>query len=571
MTVHGAFVGFALTLLLGLRVHSVAGNSPLQCEGRYTNPILRGSYPDPSIVRVGSDYYMVSSSFEYFPGLPIHHSKDLVNWELIGYGLNREEQLEDVNLRNLKQDDGIQAATIRHHNGTFYIVTTSVNNPPTGPGKLTSFIITASDPRGPWSKPHVVKDAVGIDPSLLFDDDGKVWYTANNIPDDYDFMGQAEIWVQELNITDFQLTGQRHSLTRGACGGVWVEGPHIYKAHGRYYLLTAEGGTGFHHAVMIAVSDKVTGPYTNNPRNPILTMRHASYSSWVGKVGHMDIVELQDGRWFAVALGVRGEVNRSSNMGRESHLVPMIWEEDSWATWESPTNIWPVVSPETGRLEREYELPLPGKLQGNVFRDDFDSEVLHLEWNYRRFPNKTFVSLSDRPGFLRLQANPEVIADRSSCSVLGVRQWESSFTFRAQMHFQPASNGEEAGVMLFQKDDCWIKFTVLQDEEPLLRVVYAEQGVEPVTLRETKLENFTGNITFHVEAKPGYYEYSYTTGQQRQKFHRTADTLLLYVGYTGNYLGLYATSNGGTSGGYADFDFVEHVAEPKPCMQDILV
>ena len=265
-------------------------------EDRFTNPIIPGGYPDPSICRVGKDFYIANSSFEYFPGLPIHHSKDLVNWELIGHGLHLREQASGlVNLVDVQSDGGIHAPSLRCHNGKFYLITTNVYSP-TEPGKdtqMVNFVLTADDPTGPWSMPNVIDGAPGIDPDLFFDDDGSVWYVGNHAPANASYPGEGEIWLQRLDPTSWELIGERHFLWRGALKrAIWAEGPHIYKHDGRYYMLVAEGGTSFNHAVTIAVSDSLTGPYEGNERNPILTSRHLSYDNWVNSTGHADLVEL---------------------------------------------------------------------------------------------------------------------------------------------------------------------------------------------------------------------------------------------------------------------------------------
>ena len=314
-----------ITLLLSVACSAHAN------DGTFTNPIISGGYPDPSICRVDEDYYMVNSSFEYYPGLPLHHSKDLVNWQLVGYGLHRPEQVSTVvNLIDVQSDGGIHAPTLRCRDGMFYIITTNVYTPD-GVGQTTefvNFIITAENIEGPWSEPHVIEGAPGIDPDIFFDEDGRVWYAGTHSPEKPNFPGEGEIWLQELDLENWQLTGERHLLWRGACGGVWAEGPHIYKRDGRYYLMVAEGGTSFNHAVVIAVSDEITGPYLSNPRNPILSSRHLSYDNWVHSTGHADLLELSDGRWYMVALGIRGDEDRLSNMGRETHLVPVVWERE---------------------------------------------------------------------------------------------------------------------------------------------------------------------------------------------------------------------------------------------------
>ena len=177
-----------------------------RAQGEFTNPILQGGYPDPSIVRVEEDFYIVNSSFEYFPALPIHHSTDLVNWELIGHGINRKEQLGEVNLIDVQQQGGIHAPSIRYNKGIFYIVVTNVYSPKdnTLPAEMVNFVLTAKDPKGPWSKPHIIEGAPGIDPDLFFDDDGKVYFVGTHDTGQPTVNGIGEIWVQEL---DLDMTG----------------------------------------------------------------------------------------------------------------------------------------------------------------------------------------------------------------------------------------------------------------------------------------------------------------------------------------------------------------------------
>ena len=375
-------------------------------QDTFTNPIINGGYPDPSIVRVGNDFYIVNSSFEYFPALPIHHSKDLVNWELIGYGLHRTEQIsrDKVNLIDVQQQGGIHAPSIRYHDGLFYIISTNVYTPKdkTKPTEMVNFIITAKDPKGPWSDPYVIENAPGIDPDIFFDDNGKVWFVGTHDTGNPTKNGIGEIWIQELDLINWKLKGERHSIWRGACGGCCVEGPHIYKQHNRYYLMVAEGGTSYNHAVMIASSEEIEGPYDSNPKNPILTSRHLSNNNWVHSTGHADLVQLKDGRWYMVALGIRNELDMTSNMGRETHLMPVVWEEawDNWVEvekgkWEPVIIKWPVVSPETGKVERQTTLPFIEKKQinNNSFYDDFSSDDINVHWNFRRLPTENMFEL----------------------------------------------------------------------------------------------------------------------------------------------------------------------------------
>ena len=557
---------------------------PLAQELSYNNPIIPGSYPDPSICRVGNDYYIVNSSFEYFPGLPIHHSKDLVNWNLIGYGLHRDDQCSgEMNLVDVQTDGGIHAPSIRYHDGLFYIITTNVYSPgPQQPTEMINFIITAEQIEGPWSNPHIIEGAPGIDPDIIFDD-GKVWYVGTHVPEKPNFNGEGEIWLQELDLDDWSLKGERYFLWRGALYyGTWAEGPHIYKRNGFYYLLIAEGGTSLEHAVMVSVSDNVKGPYVPNARNPILTSRHLSNDYWVNSIGHADLVELADGRWYMVALGIRSEINTYSNMGRETHLIPVTWEkepfdwkydkiEKEWSDlpdrerFEKLRHVnyeWPVCSPLTGRVERSFPLPFPASSQVNKesFRDNFDSETLNLEWNFRRVPQKGTYLINHKDGYLRLFSSKNVIENRKGCSLLGIRQIETDFEFSVKMLYNPSIPEVQAGVSLFQKDDNYLTFTIERDREQniILKLVSKEQKKVPVVIQQTFIKSYNDSIIFKVFSKNQSYKYYYSldNGTNFNFFAETSSGLLLSKGYTGAYMGIYSTSNGKNTEEYVDFDWI---------------
>jgi len=557
---------------------------PLAQELSYNNPIIPGNYPDPSICRVGNDYYIVNSSFEYFPGLPIHHSKDLVNWNLIGYGLHRDDQCSgEMNLVDVQTDGGIHAPSIRYHDGLFYIITTNVYSPgPQQPTEMINFIITAEQVEGPWSNPHIIEGAPGIDPDIIFDD-GKVWYVGTHVPEKPNFNGEGEIWLQELDLDDWSLKGERYFLWRGALYyGTWAEGPHIYKRNGFYYLLIAEGGTSLEHAVMISVSDNVKGPYVPNARNPILTSRHLSNDYWVNSIGHADLLELADGRWYMVALGIRSEIDTYSNMGRETHLIPVTWEEEpfewkydkiekEWSDlpdrerFEKLRRVnyeWPVCSPLTGRVERSFPLPFPASSQVNKesFRDNFDSETLNLEWNFRRVPQEGTYLINNKDGYLRLFSSKNVIENRKSCSLLGIRQIETDFEFSVKMLYNPSIPEVQAGVSLFQKDDNYLTFTIERDREQniILKLVSKEQKKVPVVIQQTFLKSYNDSIIFKVFSKNQSYKYYYSldNGTNFNFFAETSSSLLLSKGYTGAYMGIYSTSNGKNTEEYVDFDWI---------------
>ena len=540
-------------------------------EGYFINPIISGAHPDPSICRVGDDYYIVNSSFEYFPGLPIHHSKDLVNWELIGYGLHREDQCNgEMNIVDVQSDGGIHAPTIRYHKGTFYIITTNVYNSGDGtPGLMINFIITAKNPSGPWSKPHIIEGAPGIDPDIFFDDNGKVYFTGTHSPGDMNSNGIGEIWIQELDIKKWKLVGERHTVWDGIFG-CCTEGPHIYKEHGLYYLLVAEGGTGKNHAVMIAASENILGPYEENQRNPILTTRHLSNNYFVNSTGHADMIELEDGRWYMVSLGKRNDLDGDANMGRETYLMPMQWESTivKWEQvsedrWEPLRYLFPAIAPLTGKVERFTPLPFTDRPQyiNNTVIDDFLNENLDLRWTFIRVPEEKTYSLLENPGFLRLYSKPGKIEDRKRFSLVGFRQKESDFEFEVKMNFLPDKNEVESGVIHYQKEWNYLTNTVIKKRKKYyLEQKLKEKGKEVVTLKKTILKGYDGNIILKVKSNKDRYDffYSLNDGSSFDYFTSIEAIKVLDRNYTGALLGLFTTSNGVLSQDYADYDWVRY-------------
>ena len=536
-------------------------------QEKFSNPIIRGGYPDPSICKVGDTFYLVNSSFEYFPGLPIHKSKDLINWELIGYGLDRESQVSSkVNLIDVQSNGGIHAPTIRYHDGVFYIITTNVYfDVDKQKADMVNFIITADNPSGPWSDPIHILGAPGIDPDLFFDDDGRVWYVGNQMPKNPSFNGEGEIWLQELDLNKFKLIGERHLLWRGACGGDWAEGPHMYKKDGRYYLLIAEGGTSFNHAVMVALSDNIEGPYISNPRNPIITSRHLSYDNWVNSTGHGDIIELDDGKNYMVLLGIRNEIERGSNMGRETFLAPVDWEREPFE-WKETKHLWPVVAAETGRVERINEVVFSGSVQNiaTSFEDKFESDNLDLKWNFRRYPIEKIFYLDKQQNRLNLICHHNQIKERVSAALLGFKQTESNFEYSTQMFFEPLNNGSEAGVSIFQKDDNYINFTLIRNDDKIVLQSYAVKNTEIEEFLSEPIKEYNGQIEFRIVANEDSYKLYYKTSRKDfELFTILNGDLVISKGYTGAHLGLYATGNGKKTKDFASFDYVNYFTKKK--------
>lgn len=518
-------------------------------ESTFRNPILSGFNADPSVCRVGEDYYLVTSTFEYFPGVPIYHSKDLVNWRQIGNVLDRPSQL---NLDGTPCSKGIYAATIRHHDDTFYMITTFVESVS---GARRNFYVTASDPAGPWSDPVWLPEAPGIDSSLFFDDDGKCYVMANRQPPGgQQYPKHMEIWLQELDLKEQRLVGPKHSLWDGALKLIHAqEGPHLYKVDGMYYLLIAEGGTGHTHSVTIARSEAITGPYEGCKNNPILTHRHLGRNHPVTNVGHADLVETQKGEWWMVCLGSRPYGGPYRNLGRESFLVPVVWEEG-----------WPVVNPGKGMVVLEERRPnLPEHRWPSLPAcEHFDSHHLSPQWLFIRTPRGDFWSLAERPGHLRLRPKAETLADTANPAFVGRRQEHMSFAARTAVEFEPLSEKEAAGLVLLQSTDYHYRFeAALRGGSKVLRLTERRAGADTVLAEHPVPAR--SRLYLKVEAIGQRYSFFYATEPEAwQTLFGNADGTLLSTdvagGFTAAILGMYASGNGGASGNHADFDYFEY-------------
>lgn len=400
---------------------------------RAVNPILSGFYPDPSVLAVGEDYYIVNSSFAYFPGLPIMHSKDLAHWEQIGNALDRNSQLP---LGDAEVSRGLFAPTIRYNNGTFYIICTNVSFG-------GNFIVTATDPKGPWSEPHYIEGAEGIDPSLFFDDDGKCYYTGTHPnPAGCQYDGDWYIYTQELDIENFKLIGEPVDVWNGAMKGVhWPEGPHLYKIGEYYYILHAEGGTGPNHAISVARSKNVFGPFENNFNNPIFTHRHLGKRYPIQYVGHGDMFQAANGDWYMVMLATR-PIKGMTTMGRETFLARVFWEDG-----------WPIVNPGIGIMTNEVVINLP-----EFIPECDESDMPHSDKHYE------FAGLKELPKPFLILRNPKddmyhfdedglAIKCDKNRNYIAIRQDSHIFDAVSVIRSKDLFNGAIGGMMLYQNDD----------------------------------------------------------------------------------------------------------------------
>ena len=448
------------------------------------NPILPGFNPDPSIVRVGDDFYIATSTFSYFPGIPIYHSRDLVHWELLSYAFSNPDCLP---LTPDRISGGLFAPTLRWHDGLFYVIVANMST-------FQTYLVTASDPAGEWSKPILLPMA--FDPDLFWDDDGQLYVCGSMMTMGLDApAGVPRIGYYKVNTDTWTFEGEQHPLWTGALYNAHSpEAPHLYKKDGWYYLMIAEGGTEYFHAVTIARSRTIEGPFEGYDGNPILTHRHMGMSAPICNVGHADLVELKDGSWYMVFLGSRPYGSHNKNLGRETFLAPVIWEDG-----------WPVVSPETGKCEFTYPAPdLPAcPFPERPARDDFDGDRLALEWNtlgtpanrpWRLADGKLLVRAVGRPINRKPQAmqfprnrNERPAIEPAALGFVARRQQHMSFCATARMTFAPAE-GEAAGLMILQNDYASMRIEAVPGALRVLsNVVTARPRPEPALAEETLL------------------------------------------------------------------------------------
>lgn len=512
------------------------------------NPILPGFYPDPSICAIGEDFYLVNSTFSYFPGIPIFHSKDLAHWEQIGSVMVRNSQLP---LEKCEHSEGLFAPTIRYHEGIFYMICTNVS----GGG---NFIVKATDPAGPWSEPYYLGDeAEGIDPSLFFDEDGTCYYIGTRPnPKGVHYNGDWYIWIQELDLERMKLIGKPHYVWNGSMKQViWPEGPHLYKKDGYYYLMHAEGGTGYEHCVAICRSKSLFGPYENNPCNPIITHRHLGKEYPIQNVGHADLVQTINGEWFMVMLAVRPS-NEYTTLGRETFLAKVDWQ-----------NGWPIVNKGVGTLTEKVTIGLPewkafedntmpkvGQSKQYDFSKQRFTEKLHHSFLMLRNPKKEFYQLDSERGVLRLYLQESTLSICESPSYLGIRQEHKNCTVLTKMIPYSLRENEVAGLAIVQSNQYHVRFEVGKEG---IQVIYCIEGKDKVVGEKAWNGKCPEEITLQIEIDNLQASFSYKNKEQEAIVaeHIELKSLSTEVagGFVGCTVGMYASSQGIESSTYVEY------------------
>lgn len=503
-----------------------------------TNPILPGFCPDPSICRVGKDYYLVTSSFAYFPGVPIFHSRDLAHWEQIGNVLDRESQLP---LKGCRHSEGIFAPTIRYYNGTFYMITTNIS-------AGGNFIVKAENPAGPWSEPFYLGEAAqGIDPSLFFDEDGTCYYVGTR-PNQKGvrYNGDWEIWLQQLDVEKMQFVGESKKIWKGAMHhGIWPEGPHLYKKGEYYYLMHAEGGTAENHAISVARSKDIWGRYEGCPNNPIFTHRHLGMDYPITAAGHGDLVDDGADNWYVVMLASR-KCEGYVTTGRDTYLAKVSWEND-----------WPVINPGVGKLEEKVELPgtpdykLPEKHCWHFYDSKLPVCFVRL-----RNPKEDNYCLTEQKGALRLRLGKERLLGKESPSYLGVRQQEYDYCVTTMMEFCTKAEQEEAGIAILCDEKNHYRFVKhYKNNKPVISLISCLNEEEKVLAEQEIPEGRIELIMVSRQQKSDWYVKT-EAGEQICLANQITMCELSTEktgGFTGCTIGMYASSNGMDTTSYADF------------------
>ncbi len=520
-------------------------DNPLASDSSFYNPILPGWYSDPSICTNGEgDYYLVTSTFTYYPGVPVFHSRDLVNWKQTGHVLTRPSQLQ--NLEKQHVSGGIFAPDIAYNpaNKTYYMITTNV-----GSG---NFFVKTQNPAGEWSDPVMLPEVQGIDPAFFFDEDGRAYIVNNDdAPDNApEYPGHRTVRIVEFDTATDRCIGERKIIVnkgvRPQDKPIWCEGPHIYKIKGKYYLMTAEGGTSTWHSEVIYRGDSPMGPFTPWEGNPILTQRtlDSSRTNPVTCAGHADLVQGPDGDWWSVFLACRPIEGDMENLGRETFIMPVKWTEDGWPYMTREGETVPL------QLARKGYLRGDDSTFGNFARtDNFTDSILGHEWLTLRGSATDYYSLKINPGHLTLKCADVKSTEKAVLPYVGRRIQHHKYNAGTRLTFVPEHEKQCAGMLLF-KDEVHQYFLGKDRKGDSQRIVLrriTENGTEELAGKELAADN--KSLDLRIESKGMKLDFKYSTdkGETWQTIGEDLDAGFMSTakagGFTGTTVGLYASNN----------------------------
>jgi len=524
---------------------------------KFTNPILSGFYPDPSITRVGKDYYLVNSTFAYFPGIPVFHSQDLKNWKQIGNVINRDSQM---NFMGDGTSRGLFAPAINYNKGTFYMTCTLID-------RKGNFVMTAKNPAGPWSDPIWLPEVKGIDPSLFFDQD-KAYVVYNSDPPENKplYSGHRTIRTFELDPVTLKVIGEEKILVNGGVDiskkPVWIEGPHIFKRGDWYYLCAAEGGTSVNHSQVILRSKNATGPYVPYEKNPILSQRDLDPKRPfpITSTGHAELVEGPDGETYAIFLAVRPYADNFYNTGRETFIAPVKWTEG-----------WPVINPDRKEVQyaytakfKEVKVPDTRPQSGNfAYRTTFEKEIDPSLLFLRKNDSASYTLSADKG--LTMKLKPETCMEKGNPSFLGKRQQHMNCSAVTPLNFIPKAANEKAGMLIFQSEyNFYFLCKSLDKGKSVIQLYKGDKAKSSMELIiQEVLQNPRGKIALAIDAKGALYDFRYKEeGKKWQVLQDNVDGRYLSTQAAGGFIGalfaLYATSSGENSSNTASYQWIDY-------------
>lgn len=542
-----------------LTAFGLVGSHFLSAQTTLVNPILTGFYPDPSIVKVGPDYYLVNSTFSYFPGIPVMHSKDLKNWKQVGNVIDRPEQMDFMGERLTR---GLFAPAISYHKGTYYVTCTDIDHD-------GNFVVTAKNPAGPWSNPVKLPQVHGIDPSIYFDEEaGKAYVLYNSDAPDRKplYAGHRTIRMYEFDPAKLTVIGEEKQLVNGGVDlskkPVWIEGPHIMRRNGWYYLYAAEGGTSVNHSEVILRSKDVWGPYVPFEGNPILTQRElpADRKEAITSAGHAQFVDGPDGKMYCIFLAVRPYEGDYYNTGRETFIAPVTWQND-----------WPMI--EHGEKAIAYSYPVGYKeikqkdalpQSGNfAYTLTFDKALDPLLL-FMRTHDKNSYSLSKKEG-LTLKLKPETVMDLGNPSFIGKRQQHLNSTAETELTFEPKLDNEKAGLVILQDEGhfYFLGKSKAQGKDVLQLYKSKPKSKEMELLTEVPLDAKRGKLGLRITSQGDSYGFQYSTDSKNWTLLKDQlDGKFLSTKVSGGFIGcvygLYATSSGEASTNSASFQYLKY-------------
>jgi len=507
---------------------------------QYENPVQRGFFPDPSVVRVGDDYYMVNSSFQYFPAIPISHSKDMVHWQIIGHAIVKPEYLD---IGDIRDSHGIWAPDISYQDGIFYIFATLRLN---GDGKRGNdilrrqLVVASTKPEGPYSAPSWL-EVDRIDPSHFIDDDGKRYMVIAPGLKIYPLSEDSKTLAGEC-IDAWEGTGER-------C----TEGPHILKKDGWYYGIVAEGGTGYGHGINVGRSRNLAGPYESSPYNPVL--RQSDPNALIQRAGHGKLVQTAAGDWWCYYLMGRPNQGNYTTIGRESGLDPVTWTADDWFTINESKG------PST--IQEAPNLPRQSYPQMNF--DDFDSEILALNWEFVRLPDSGSYSLTERPGHFRIWTKNGQLNEIRAKNTLLRREQELSYTAETKVEFYPEKDGEQAGLTCYYSTATYVRCSVCYENGRKLQLVINRNHGEELIAEVDMVRECPIYLKVEVEKLTRRFYYSYDGNEWLLVGILENCIYLCDEGvpddpkrHTGTLVGIYANNGGCGSRISADFDYFSY-------------